>query len=515
MNKKKKSIKFTWPKGKQVNGDIVFINGKNFAFIFLSIISSFINLVFISNLTKSGYAIGTILTIPGAILLGLMSIGLDVTKLLHSIQINSLNEIYRKVKNYSWSKKIKSAKNKWLTVYILYVVLSIITSMSLSTISIGAGITRNANTLKQIDEFIIEGEQYLGIDKAAKDITKENLISKATDTSEKDSINFAKTQMATLWPQIEAYKTERAEFEDSEDYKLNGWDSTWKNQNASDYWDKKNEEINRLLQNAGYGSVRGSSIKTLNRTTVENRIKQNYLSTSKTVSNDSALAQLNELTDSSNEEARAWVETLNSVNFVNPKTNQIISFDTDASKSAKILVSSALTMLKVLRVDVENDSGDIGSSSKIFMQLGSKLDALKDDVNLENVLSTKQSGSLGTTEILMMSMLLFLSLLVELGINQFSTKTKITKKMLDGFSHYFPPDFDIDDFMLTVYIDDLKFGRITQQEFDKKAEECVKALQTTKQSIIDKYSSNKPKEDNKLDKLNEVLNNFEKDLEVN
>ena len=110
MNKKKKSIKFTWPKGKQVNGDIVFINGKNFAFIFLSIISSFINLVFISNLTKSGYAIGTILTIPGAILLGLMSIGLDVTKLLHSIQINSLNEIYRKVKNYSWSKKIKSAK---------------------------------------------------------------------------------------------------------------------------------------------------------------------------------------------------------------------------------------------------------------------------------------------------------------------------------------------------------------------------------------------------------------------
>lgn len=94
---------------------------------------------------------------------------------------------------------------------------------------------------------------------------------------EKDAINFAKTQMATLWPQIEAYKAERAEFEDSEDYKLNGWDSTWKNQNASDYWDKKNEEINRLLQNAGYGSVRGSSIKTLNRTTVENRIKTNYI----------------------------------------------------------------------------------------------------------------------------------------------------------------------------------------------------------------------------------------------
>ena len=94
---------------------------------------------------------------------------------------------------------------------------------------------------------------------------------------EEVAINFAKTQVATLWPQIEAYKTERAEFEDSEDYKLNGWDSTWKNQNASDYWDKKNAEINRLLQNAGYGSISGSSIKTLNITTVENRIKTNYI----------------------------------------------------------------------------------------------------------------------------------------------------------------------------------------------------------------------------------------------
>ena len=46
--------------------------------------------------------------------------------------------------------------------------------MSLSTISIGAGITKNANTLKQIDDLIVEGEQYVGIDKAAKDITKEN-----------------------------------------------------------------------------------------------------------------------------------------------------------------------------------------------------------------------------------------------------------------------------------------------------------------------------------------------------
>lgn len=520
----KSKIKFSWPKGKQINSDTLFINGKIFAFVFLSIISSFINLVFISNLTKSGYAIGTLLTVPGAVLLGLMSLGLDVSKLIHSIQINSLNEIYRKLQGQEWAKKLKKAKNKWLIVYILYVTLSIITSMSLSTISIGAGITKNSNTLKQIDEFIIEGEQYIGIDKAAKDITKESLISKATDSSEKDSIEFAKTQMSIIWPQIETYKNERAEFENSEGYKTSGWDCEWNGENASNYWDNKNAEINRLLQNAGYGSVSGAQIKNLNRSTVETRIKTNYLNTSKTTGNDTAIAQLNELTDTSNEEARAWVETLNSVGFISPKTNELVVFDTDKEKSAKVLVQSALTMLKVLRVDVENDSGDIGTSSKIFMQLGSKIDVARaGEVSLENVLKTDNtSGSFGTTEVLMMSMLLFLSLLVELGINQFSTKTKITRKMLGDFSHYLPENFDVDRFMLSVYIDDLKFGRINEIEFEKRAAECVKAMETNERSIVAKYTLNPellkrfgitPEVKEKLDKKNEDLELLEKRID--
>jgi hypothetical protein len=248
------------------------------------------------------------------------------------------------------------------------------------------------------------------------------------------------------------------------------------------------------------------------------------LNTSKTTGNDTAIAQLNELTDTSNEEARAWVETLNSVGFVSPKTNELVVFDTDNNKSAKVLVQSALTLLKVLRVDVENDSGDIGSSSKIFMQLGSKIDSAKAEaVTLENVLETdKTSGSFGTTEVLMMSMLLFLSLLVELGINQFSTKTKITRKMLGDFSHYFPEDFDVDKFMLSVYIDDLKFGRISELEFDKKAAECIKAMETNERNIVAKYSKNPellakygitPETKEKLDKKNEDLKNLQTQID--
>ena len=159
------------------------------------------------------------------------------------------------------------------------------------------------------------------------------------------------------------------------------------------------------------------------------------------------------------------------------------------------------------------------------MQLGSKIDSAKaEDITLENVLEKdKTSGSFGTTEVLMMSMLLFLSLLVELGINQFSTKTKITRKMLGDFSHYLPEDFDVDKFMLSVYIDDLKFGRISELEFDKKAAECIKAMETNERSVVAKYSKNPelllkygitPEVKEKLDKKNNDLDNLQKQIDT-
>ena len=129
-----------------------------------------------------------------------------------------------------------------------------------------------------------------------QDAKKEILISNPNDTSEKDAINFAKMQMASLWPEIEAYKEERLEFEASDGYKENGYDCEWKGQDASDYWIKRNEDINYLLKNAGYGScsVSGTQIKNLNRSTVEAKIKENYL---KTTDVGNAIVQLDELAD--------------------------------------------------------------------------------------------------------------------------------------------------------------------------------------------------------------------------
>lgn len=482
MNSKKKKshsfvkqfqVFFTKERPESKKGTIL-VNGKLLVFWACSIISALINLIFISNLTKSPYTIGTVFSIPAAIFLGALSVGLDLSKALHVVQVNTLNELYRKLSDNSWAEIIKKVSKKWNSVYMLYVILSIITSISLSTISIGAGITRNANTLKQIDELIQTGEMYKNIDNTSKNISKENLIKNATDTTEADARTYTQQHMNIIRPLVEDYKEERADF-DSQGISFNDPEASWKGENASKYWDKKNSEVNRALQNAGYGKVNGTQIKNLNLGTVERTILNNRLSNTKLKDNDAAVEKLNELSTTTMDEAYGWLETLNTIGFTNPKTGGKVVFDINKEKQTKVLLTSALTQLKALRVEVENDSGDIGSSSKIFMQLGSVLDGLtkKDTNDLNDALkNTKATGSFGSTEVLMMLMLLFLSLLCELAINQFSPKVGISRKMMSQFSQYFPKDFDINEFMLQCTYEARDYDEIDDKEFQKQLKYC-------------------------------------------
>ena len=97
-------------------------------------------------------------------------------------------------------------------------------------------------------------------------------------------------------------------------------------------------------------------------------------------------------------------------------------------------------------------------------------------------------------------MLLFLSLLCELAINLFSPKTNISRKMLSQFSEYFDTNFDVNDFMLEIYIDQLNFGILDRDAFDRKAKKAVELTEITKDSLYEKYRKktkgtnlNKPK----------------------
>lgn len=497
----------------------VLINGKLIVFIFCSLVSAFINLVFISNLSKSNYDIGTLISVPAAVLLGSLSIGLDIAKFLLAIQVNTLNELIRKLSKFSWVKNVKRAAIWWKSVYITFIILSVITSMSLSSISIGAGITRNANLINQIDEYIIQGEQYTNINAGADAVTRENLISKATDTSEKDARDYAENAVSEIEEFIAVVgPIVSAEYVDDENLEDGGKTATQKKNEALKPYEARRTKINNILKGAGYRARSFDELVAFNTMTLAADIKQKRLEYLQSSSNDIAVEKLGELKENTNVEIYSWLETLNALSLINPKTNEPMVFDTSTDKPANVLAKSATQMLKALRVDVENDSGDIGSSSKIFMQFGSIFASKKlGDKDLQAALNVKAQGSFGATEIMMMGMLLFLSLLCELAINLFSPKTNISRKMLSQFSEYFDPDFDVDDFMMDVYIDQLKFGVLDRDAFDRKSKKAVELTEITKASLYERYSKKnkvigQTKESKEVEKLKNKIRSLEENM---
>ena len=496
----------------------VLINGKLIVFIFCSLVSAFINLVFISNLSKSNYDIGTLISVPAAVLLGSLSIGLDIAKFLLAIQVNTLNELIRKLSKFTWVKNVKRAAIWWKSVYITFIILSVITSMSLSSISIGAGITRNANLINQIDEYIIQGEQYTNINAGADAVTRENLISKATDTSEKDARDYAENAVSEIEDFIAVVgPIVSAEYVDDENLEDGGKTAIQKKNEALKPYEARRTKINNILKGEGYRARSFDELVAFNTMTLAADIKQKRLEYLQSSSNDIAVEKLGELKENTNVEIYSWLETLNALSLINPKTNEPMVFDTSTDKPANVLAKSATQMLKALRVDVENDSGDIGSSSKIFMQFGSIFASKKlGDKDLQAALNVKAQGSFGATEIMMMGMLLFLSLLCELAINLFSPKTNISRKMLSQFSEYFDPDFDVDDFMMDVYIDQLKFGVLDRDAFDRKSKKAVELTEITKASLYEKYSKkNKTiglKESKEVEKLKDKIRSLEENM---
>ena len=80
------------------------------------------------------------------------------------------------------------------------------------------------------------------------------------------------------------------------------------------------------------------------------------------------LEKINELTDTSLNEALGWLKTINALQFVNPRNGEVVVFEEKGD--VIVNVQQAVTRLKALRVDIENDSGDIYSSEVATGMLG-------------------------------------------------------------------------------------------------------------------------------------------------
>lgn len=527
------TFNFKWPSKDKfskptLKATTILVNGKLVTCIILSIVSAFIDLVFFSGLSKSFYELFGIIAIPAGLLMSIMSIGFSLGKFFCAMQLGAIEELKTRLKSfgYTWYKNLNKLSWKWHVIHKFLIGVSILTSISLSVVSIGTGVTRNATKLKQLDELIIEGTKYNDIVNTAKDTSLKATVSKSVDTSEADALKYTTEQMARIRPAVEEYKRDR------EAFNLAGLNvnSTEPNEiyspNPSVYWDRRRDSVNNLLQNAGYATQSGQGIYNLNLATVESTIKNQYLENNRPKNADVVKKEMEEARESTLEEARGWLETLNSLNFTRNEqsigekgkivyTSVPVVFDTDQNTDTKVLVTRALSLLKQYRTDVESDSGDIGASSKLFMMVGNAWDKAhsKKSETVIDALNTDVKTGMGSTEIMIMVVIMLFGVVQEFLIALFTPKSTISRKMLYQFDSYFDmKEFDINQFLLVMYRDYYNKGIISKDDFEAKAKKCVELMDDTIDDIKKRYSKKTIYED-KLAKAESQLSEKNKEIE--
>lgn len=482
----------------------VLINGKLATCVILSIVSAIVDLVFFSGLSKSFYDLFGFIAIPAGLLLSVMSIGFSMGKFFCAMQLGAIAELKTRLHNfgYAWYKNLNKLSWKWQVIHKFLIGVSVLTSISLSVISIGTGVTRNSTLLKQLDDLIVQGTRYSTVLDTARDTSLKATVSKSVDSSEQDAITFTTAHMNRIRPAVEQYKTDREAFnrtgidvrstEPNEDY----------SPSPSAYWDARNESVNNLLQNAGYGTLSGQQIYNLNLSSVQAAIRSRYLSTYQSRNPEEIKREMDEARQSTINEANGWLKTLNALNFTRNERvdlgkgryeyhNVPVKFDDDyESTDTKVLLTRALSLLRQYRTDVESDNGDIGASSKLFMMIGNAWDKLhmKQADTVTDALSVNVKTGMGSTEIMIMVIIMLFGIVQEFLIAIFTPKSTISRKMLYQFDAYFGPDFKMNDFMLETYLDYYNKGIISKEDFEAKAKKCVDLMQNTRQSIIDRYT---------------------------
>lgn len=452
-------FEFVFPWGKRPTVKTVSrINSKYIAWLAMSIASGFIDFIFFCNMTKSKFEIGTLFSIPAAIVYGYISICLTYSKALHSIEINALNQIRRYLdKTTTIAKTFFKVTTKWVVIYILYILISIMTSASLSTISIGEGIHRNQSVIKSINSDISKLQKYYNTEEKSDSLQFENIVSNVNISAEK----IARDTFNSIRPIIEEYRQERTDFEElgiSFDFKE---EIEWNGKKIipDSYWDSRNKKVVSDLATKGV-SLTTTQIRKAGYTEIQAAIKKKQ----EELNSNKGMKDLESLTQMTKSKYVQAIKNLEN-KYKDPSGNYII-FDENN-------LDGAISKLENLRVSYENDSGDIGSSAKIFMQIGSSFSSKKEDKDLMEIAKeTVTLTSFGPTEKLMIAVLFFFGLLLELGINQFAPTGELTRKGLGQFRKYFPKEFNVSDFMFEIAKKKLEFGDITEEEFLKEKKEC-------------------------------------------
>lgn len=490
---KRKQFKLTWPKfekGKGFNKNritksTILINGILVTCILLSIASGFIDVTFFSGLSKSLFHIGTI-PIAASILYTIISIGFISGKFWCAMQIGMLKELQTRLesKGKVWAKNLKLARLPWHIAHKFLIVVSIITALSLSVNSIGAGIRTMENTIKNMTadaELLVELKNSVN-----EGVQEKRTAAKESITGQKSAQETAKEEVALAWTRIAEYQSQLDKID--ADTEMTAQEKA-----------AQKSALRRAAVNRAPKGVNSSNIDYMTQTQLRS-IMQAQAMENESIDN-SAIYEESIAYDQSQIE-----DTLRALADKEYKTpdGQLIRFIN--SDGSLVNIQTAISRLQKGIADWQSDTGDVGESSKIFTLVATYMNA---DV---------KAGGMGVSEWMMIVLIALFGIVQEFLIYLFTPKAAIDRKLLSQVSSYmrWESEEEKERFLISVYKSYVGDGIINQDDYEAKCKKCVNLMEDNEDDVIAKYAKKKKQVnliDNKSDEYGQEVTKLVNDIE--
>ena len=486
---KKKRINFSWKyKKNRLDSSTILINGILFTCIILSIASGFIDLTFFSGLSKSLFHVGTI-PIPAAVLYTVISIGFILAKFWCAMQIGMIKELRTRLfaKGKDWANGLKKALLPWQIVHKFLIAVSIITALSLSVNSIGAGIRKMEQNIKNMS---YDAEQLLELqhsvrdgNKDMRDASKENISGQT-----KAQQNVAK-DFDEKWKYVKDYRAKR----DTLNVEKESADEERAKQIEEEILKLKKEAVNLAPE-----GVNSNNIDWVEEYTIKNKLLEN----AKKFETIDATSSIQDGINFDKNEIESTIKALADKEYRTPD-GELISFTNE--DGSLVDVQLAISRLQNGISEWQSDTGDVGESSKIFTLIATYINA------------DAKAGGMGISEWMLMILIALFGIVQEFLIYLFTPKATIDRKLLSQVSSYmmWKDEEEKERFLISVYKSYVGDGIINQENYEAKCKKCVSLMQETEDDVIAKWSKKevKPKEkkefsnkvDNSIKEIEEML----------
>lgn len=486
---KQSKIKINWSlKNNKIDSSTILINGVLFTCIILSIASGFIDLTFFSGLSKSLFHIGTI-PIPAAVLYTIISIGFILAKFWCAMQIGMLKELKARLfaKGKDWANNLKKALLPWQIVHKFLIAVSIITALSLSVNSIGVGIRKMEQNIKNMS---YDAEQLLVLQNSVRDgnkdmrgASKENISGQV-----KAQQNVAK-DFDEKWKYVKDYRTKR----DTLNVEKESADEERAKQIEEEILKLKKEAVNLAPE-----GVTNSNIDWVEEYTIKNKLLEN----AKKFETIDATSSIQSGIDFDKSEIESTIKALADKEYRTPE-GELISFTNE--DGSLVDVQLAISRLQNGISEWQSDTGDVGESSKIFTLIATYINA------------DAKAGGMGISEWMLMILIALFGIVQEFLIYLFTPKATIDRKLLSQVSNYmmWKDEEEKERFLISVYKSYVGDGIINQENYEAKCKKCVSLMQETEDDVIAKWSKKgtKPKAEKKEKEFSSKVDDSVKEIE--